>query len=64
MRIWQQQDWPMFTWDNSVIEPRLREVRLKQGILLGKMASQSQNATEIMLDASFDPLLRAAITYL
>ncbi|WP_258175981.1 DUF4172 domain-containing protein [Photobacterium damselae] len=21
MWIWQQQDWPTFTWDNSVIEP-------------------------------------------
>ncbi|HIF9334481.1 TPA: DUF4172 domain-containing protein [Photobacterium damselae] len=29
MWIWQQQDWPTFTWDNSVVEPRLREVRLK-----------------------------------
>ncbi|NVO74513.1 DUF4172 domain-containing protein, partial [Photobacterium damselae] len=50
MWIWQQQDWPTFTWDNSVIEPRLREVRLKQGILLGKMTSQSQDATKTMLD--------------
>ena len=50
MWIWQQQHWPTFTWDNSVIEPRLRDVRLKQGILLGKMTSQSQDATETMLD--------------
>ncbi|WP_284632661.1 DUF4172 domain-containing protein [Photobacterium damselae] len=26
MWIWQQQDWPTFTWDNSVIEHRLREI--------------------------------------
>lgn len=39
MWIWQQQDWPRFTWDNSVIEPRLREVRLKQGILFGIRAT-------------------------
>ncbi|HIF9156595.1 TPA: hypothetical protein ACX6PJ_001217 [Photobacterium damselae] len=29
-----------------VIEPRLREVRLKQEILLGKMTSQLQGATK------------------
>ncbi|KAB1181423.1 Fic family protein [Photobacterium damselae subsp. damselae] len=50
MWIWQQQDWPTFTWDNSVIEPRLREVRFKQGILLGKMTSQSQDTAKTKLD--------------
>ncbi|WP_028022655.1 Fic family protein [Enterovibrio calviensis] len=50
MWIWQQQDWPSFTWDNAVIEPLLRSVRLNQGILLGKMSSQSHDETQTMLD--------------
>ncbi|HIF9167801.1 TPA: DUF4172 domain-containing protein [Photobacterium damselae] len=33
MWIWQQQDWPTFTWDNSVIEHRLREIRLTRGLI-------------------------------
>ena len=50
MWIWQQRDWPNFTWNHMIIEPRLRDVRLKQGILLGKMTTQSQDANETMLD--------------
>ncbi|HIF9072434.1 TPA: DUF4172 domain-containing protein [Photobacterium damselae] len=39
MWIWQQQDWSTFTWDRLVIEPRLGEVLLKQGILFGIRAT-------------------------
>ncbi|MFK4753605.1 Fic family protein [Oceanobacter antarcticus] len=34
--IWQQPTWPHFLWDDSRIQPRLRQVRLQLGILLGK----------------------------
>ncbi|MDE1464915.1 Fic family protein [Spartinivicinus poritis] len=34
--VWQQADWPQFTWDEAVVLPLLRQVQLKQGILLGK----------------------------
>ena len=50
MWIWQQKNWPNFTWDKSVIEPMLREARLNQGILLGKMASQSHDKKRNILD--------------
>lgn len=50
MWIWQQTDWPNFNWDKTVIEPMVRQTRLNQGILLGKMLSQAQNQKESMLD--------------
>lgn len=38
--IWELDDWPDFSCDKSIIEPKLREVRLHQGILLVKISSQ------------------------
>ena len=32
-------DWPRFTWDSGAIVPLLSEVRLRQGLLLGRMKS-------------------------
>jgi Fic family protein len=32
-------DWPGFIWDSKALAPRLSEVRLRQGLLLGKMRS-------------------------
>jgi len=42
--IWQQPDWPRFTWEDDVIQPLLRSVRLKQGMLLGKAGAVSGEA--------------------
>ncbi|UAA39196.1 Fic family protein [Paraneptunicella aestuarii] len=50
MWIWQQENWPHFQWDNEAIEPRLRQVRLNQGVLLGKATAQPQNKKQTMLD--------------
>ncbi|CAK3769837.1 putative homolog (Mex01) [Vibrio crassostreae] len=50
MWIWQQDNWPNFVWDNQRIGVRLREVRFNQGILLGKITSQSADQTQTMLD--------------
>lgn len=50
MWIWQQDHWPVFLWDKSVIEPKLRLVRLNQGVLLGKAKSQSQDEKETTLN--------------
>lgn len=50
MWIWEQPNWPHFNWNKTVVEPLLRQTRLNQGILLGKMTSQSQNQKESMLD--------------
>ncbi|ENF8747262.1 Fic family protein [Vibrio fluvialis] len=50
MWIWQQDNWPHFTWDKNTIEPMVRQTRLNQGILLGKITSQSQDQKHSMLD--------------
>ncbi|USD67719.1 Fic family protein [Vibrio sp. SCSIO 43136] len=50
MWVWQQQEWPHFTWDKNVIEPLVRETRLNQGVLLGKMTSQPTDQKQSMLD--------------
>lgn len=50
MWIWQQTNWPSFNWDKTVIEPMVRQTRLNQGILLGKMASQAQDKKACELD--------------
>ena len=46
--IWQNSEFPNFTYDKDIILPLLSSVRLKQGLLLGKMQSigfeNSQNA--------------------
>ncbi len=51
MWIWQQDEWPGFSWDKCRIDPMLRKIRLSQGILLGKITSQAQDTTQNMLDA-------------
>lgn len=50
MWIWQQDNWPHFMWDKNTIEPMVRQIRLNQGILLGKITSQSQDQKQSMLD--------------
>lgn len=50
MWIWQQPDWPNFQWDSSIIDPLVRQTRLNQGILLGKMLSHEADDKESMLD--------------
>jgi Fic family protein len=53
--IWQQEDWPKFHWRDEVIQPLLRSVRLKQGILLGKTGILTH---EISLEKAIDTLLQ------
>jgi Fic family protein len=50
MWIWQQPDWPNFSWDKTTVEPIVRQTRLNQGILLGKMFGHSQDQKESLLD--------------
>ncbi|GAD88879.1 hypothetical protein VHA01S_011_00180 [Vibrio halioticoli NBRC 102217] len=50
MWIWQQESWPNFKWDRSVIEPLVRDTRLNQGVLLGKMLCQPLDKTQNLLD--------------
>lgn len=48
--IWQREEWPNFTWDDNVIAPMLRQTRLNQGVLLGKVTSHSADQQQNMLD--------------
>lgn len=50
MWIWQQDNWPLFIWDSNTVAPMVRQTRLNQGILLGKITSQSPNQKQSMLD--------------
>lgn len=50
MWIWQHENWPQFVWNKEDIEPLLRQVRLNQGVLLGKVNSQPQDQKNAMLD--------------
>lgn len=56
--IWQQADWPRFHWQEERIQPILRAVRLKQGILLGKTGAVTASMT---LESSLDTLLQNII---
>jgi len=57
--IWQQPDWPDFYWQNTLIQPLLRAVRLKQGILLGKAGAVNDESKP---EAALDMLLQNIIT--
>ena len=56
--IWQQLDWPKFYWQEPVIQPLLRAVRLKKGILLGKTGAINDHTT---LETNLDTLLQNII---
>ena len=57
--IWQQPDWPNFHWQEAVVQPLLRIVRLKQGILLGKTGGV---CNEVTLETALDNLLQNIIS--
>ena len=47
--IWQQPNWPSFTWNEAIVAPRLRDARLKSGVLIGKAtASQRQDVQQAL----------------
>lgn len=57
--VWQQEDWPNFTWQDNIIQPLLHSARLKQGVLLGRAStiSNSDHST-----SELDALLQNVIT--
>lgn len=57
--IWQQPDWPHFSWQDAQIQPLLRQVRLTLGILLGKASTVS---AQVSPQAALDTLLQNIIT--
>ena len=50
--IWQREDWPFFTWDDSKLSYKLGRVRGLQGKLVGKMSALGfELKNNAMLDA-------------
>lgn len=50
--IWQREDWPFFTWDDSKLSYKLGRVRSLQGKLVGKMSALGfELKNNAMLDA-------------
>ncbi|SFC29999.1 Fic family protein [Marinospirillum celere] len=58
MYIWEKQDWPQFRWDERALKPRLDEIRLLQGRLLG-LTQAAPGAVD--LDVEMDALIQNAI---
>ena len=56
--IWQQADWPKFHWQDEFIQPLLRRIRLKQGLLLGKTGAIAE---DMPLESALDNLLQNII---
>ena len=54
MWIWQEANWPNFTWQSGVLAPLLRQVHFNQGLLLGRMSHQSKDE---VLHTTLDTLL-------
>lgn len=50
MWIWQQQNWPNFTWDHAALAPLLRELSYNHGLLVGRMGVQSAHQKQQALD--------------
>ncbi len=54
--VWQSQQWPQFSWQQDAIQPQLRAIQMKAGMLLGKTDGQGQEAQQ-----SLDALLHNVI---
>lgn len=57
--VWQQPDWPRFHWQEERVQPLLRNVLLKQGILVGKAGAMT---AQFSLESRLDTLLQNIIT--
>jgi len=60
MWIWNEKNWPNFTWKSELINPLLREVQLNQGILLGKMTATGGDQKNIELDTLLANVLNSS----
>ncbi|WP_018917984.1 Fic family protein [Vreelandella zhanjiangensis] len=58
MYIWEQQHWPHFDWDESLLQPTLNAVRLLQGRVLGRTDAAPEKTD---LDVEMDALIQNAI---
>lgn len=58
MYIWQEEHWPYFKWDESVLRPRVDRIRVMQGRLFGRTEATPEHAD---LDVEMDALIQNAI---
>ncbi|WP_430009278.1 Fic family protein [Methylophaga lonarensis] len=58
MYIWEQLDWPQFSWDEVALKPKLDKVRLLQGRLIGQTETAPAQAD---LQVEMDALIQNAI---
>lgn len=58
MYIWERPNWPQFTWDTVLLQPRLDAVRLLQGRLLGQSELLPADADRL---AQMDAMIQNAI---
>jgi Fic family protein len=58
MAIWEQPDWPAFSWRPEALQPRLDAVRLLQGRLLGQSGRLPQEGDR---EAQMDALIQSAL---
>ena len=60
--IWQQPDWPRFTWQSSEVQPHLQTCWRNLGILLGRAGVFAGNTEESETAAALDALLQNILT--
>ncbi|PKG38341.1 Fic family protein [Psychromonas sp. Urea-02u-13] len=60
MWIWNEANWPNFTWQSELINPLLRKVQLNQGRLLGKMETAETDPKSIELDTLLANILNSS----
>lgn len=49
--LWQQKNWPAFTWDSASLMDLLGEVRYRQGQLLGRMSMLGMDGVKQQMEA-------------
>lgn len=61
MWVWQQVDWPKFYWNEDIILPLVRKVRLKQGLLFGKSEGLTEhNRAPLSLDTMLENIITSS----
>lgn len=59
--IWQQPNWPEFSWSEQELQPKLRQLRLQQGELLGRYASAGlMDTAETALNSLLENILTSS----
>jgi len=58
MYIWEQPNWPEFTWQSDVVRPRLEALRLLQGRILGRADALP---ADVDRQAQMDALIQSAM---